>query len=137
MTALVDTGVWSLALRRRDATLSAAEARVVSQWRELVEAQRAALIGVVRQEILSGIKSARSFTTLAAHLNDMPYLPIGLAEHDLAAEFFNVCRSKGIACGAIDMLICAAASRASCPVLTVDNDFTRYARALPIVLLRG
>lgn len=135
MTTLVDTSVWSLALRRRTSTLSASEQSVVTLWKKLAENQQAALIGIVRQEILSGIKSSKSFETLAVYLNDMPYLQVGLAEHDLAARFYNDCRAKGIAPGAIDMLICAVSAQANCAILTVDKDFDRYAKVLPISVL--
>jgi predicted nucleic acid-binding protein len=36
----------------------------------------------------------------------------------------------------VDMLICAAAVRHDVAVFTVDRDFERYARALPVRLLR-
>lgn len=134
MTTLVDTSVWSLALRRRTATLSAREERVVSLWRELINVQQAALIGIVRQEILSGVKNPKIVETLAAYLNDMPYLHVSLAEHDLAAQFYNECSARGIAASAIDMLICAAAAQAKGSILTVDKDFERYASVLPVSL---
>jgi predicted nucleic acid-binding protein len=134
LITLVDTSVWSLALRRRKAALSSREAGYVSAWRILLANQEAALIGIVRQEILSGIKDAVVFDRLRLRLNDMPHLTVSVAEHDLAAQFLSQCRTRGIAASAVDMLICAVSALAEVPILTADKDFSRYARALPISL---
>ena len=52
MRVLVDTSVWSLALRRSARSLSAAEQRLTALLRELINEGRAAMVGPVRQEIL-------------------------------------------------------------------------------------
>ena len=52
MSVLVDTSVWSLALRRREAS----EHPAVQELRDLIDETRAHLIGEVRQEVLSGIR---------------------------------------------------------------------------------
>ncbi|HEX9819517.1 MAG TPA: PIN domain-containing protein [Methylomirabilota bacterium] len=131
---LVDTSVWSLALRRRPADLDAAERAVVGAWTALVRRGRASMIGPIRQEILSGIRQAEVFRALQAALADVPCLPINLGDYDRAAEFFSRCRSNGITGGHIDMLICAAAHRHRVPLLTTDPDFSRYARHVPLKL---
>lgn len=64
MKSLVDTAVWSLALRRRTGDLSPGERRIVFEWRELVKKGRAALIGSIRQEVLSGIRRESDFGRL-------------------------------------------------------------------------
>ena len=51
-----------------------------------------------------------------------------------ASEFFNACRSAGIAADAIDMTICAAAHVHGTSIFTTDPDFPRYAKHLPITL---
>jgi predicted nucleic acid-binding protein len=117
-------------------TISVAEKRVVSVWQNLVVQQEAALIGMVRQKVLSGIRETAAFNQLQLRLSDMPYLATGIGEHDLAAEFFNVCRAQGIAGSSVDMLICAASVQAEVPILTVDKDFKRYAAVLPIKLAK-
>ena len=53
MKVLVDTSVWSLALRRQET----AEGPEVSELIELIRELRVQMIGPVRQELLSGIKS--------------------------------------------------------------------------------
>ena len=131
---LVDTSIWSLALRRRAAALSAEEERLVGEWARLVAEGMAALIGPIRQEILSGIRRLEAFRALRRTLLDFPHLNIAAEDYDRAAEFFNVCRAGGITGGPIDMLISAVAYRHEVPVFTVDTDYVRYARHLPLRL---
>lgn len=131
---LVDTSIWSLALRRRPAALSAAEHRLVEEWARLVTEELATLIGPIRQEILSGVRRPEAFQALRRALSDFPHLGIDAADYDRAAEFFNVCRARGITGGPIDMLISAVAYRHEVPVFTADTDYVRYARHLPLRL---
>jgi len=57
MKLLVDTCIWSLALRRTDkASLSAEEQRLVARLTETVQDGNVVIIGPIRQEVLSGIK---------------------------------------------------------------------------------
>jgi len=61
---LIDTSVWSLALRRSSLDLNNKQRRLVDRWTELVREGQAALIGPIRQEILSGVRHQESFETL-------------------------------------------------------------------------
>jgi len=131
---LVDTSIWSLALRRRPAALSAGEVRLVEEWADLVTEGLAGLIGPIRQEILSGVRRAEVFQALRRELSDFPHLGIDVVDYDRAAEFFNVCRAQGITGGPIDMLISAVAYRYEVPIFSQDTDFMRYARHLPLRL---
>lgn len=131
---LVDTSIWSLALRRRPAALSEEEQRLVGEWARLVTEGLAALIGPIRQEILSGVRRVEVFQALRRALSDFPYLGIDAADYDRAAEFFKVCRGHGITGGPIDMLISAVAYRHQISVFAADADYVRYARHLPLQL---
>jgi predicted nucleic acid-binding protein len=131
---LVDTSIWSLALRRRAAALSAEEERVVGEWARLVAEGMAALIGPIRQEILSGIRRIEAFRALRRTLLDFPHLNIAAEDYDRAAEFFKVCRAGGVTGGPIDMLISSVAYRHAIPVFAVDTDYVMYARHLPLRL---
>jgi predicted nucleic acid-binding protein len=133
---LVDTSVWSLALRRRTAALSAAEDQLVGEWAGLVAEGLATLIGPIRQEILSGIRRSEAFQSLRRALLDFPHLGIDAEDYDRAAEFFNVCRARGVTGGPIDMLISSVAYRHAIPVFAADTDFVIYARHLPLRLHR-
>jgi predicted nucleic acid-binding protein len=131
---LIDTTIWSLALRRRAASLRGEEQIRVRAWAALVRSGRACLVGPVRQEILSGIRGEEQFRTIQARLGDFRYLEIVPNDYDRAARFFNVCRAHGIAGTPIDMLLCALADRCRVPIFTTDEDFPRYAQHLPIAL---
>ena len=62
-------------------------------------------------------------------------LVLGRADYELAAEFFNRCRSQGVQGSNTDFLVCAAASARKLPILTTDQDFGLYAKYLPVNLL--
>ena len=59
---------------------------------------------------------------------------IATDDHEEAAVFFNRCREKGVQGSNTDFLICAVAVRNGFAIFTTDDDFTRFARILPIAL---
>jgi predicted nucleic acid-binding protein len=132
MNVLVDTCVWSLALRRK---AEAPSAHAV-ELGELVREGRALIIGPIRQELLSGVGDPIHFARLRAHLSAFHDLQLKEADYELAAEFFNTCRRKGVQGSNTDFLICAVAVRCSLAILTTDGDFHLYSRHLPITLHR-
>ena len=129
MKVLVDTSVWSLALRRRSPTHPS-----VDELRRLIVAGRAAIIGPIRQEILSGIRDAGAFERLRDRLGAFPDEPLTTADYERAAGFFNACRAKGVQGSNTDFLLCAASVRHRMPLLTTDRDFSRYATVIPLAL---
>ncbi len=131
MRVLVDTPIWSLALRRRTRSVQDPS---TSELAELIQDGRASLIGPVRQELLSGIRERVQFETLRDHLRAFPDIEITMGDHEQAAAFFNVCRAKGIQGSNTDFLICAIAARGNFPIFTTDADFTHFAGILPITL---
>ena len=130
MNIIIDTSVWSLALRRQRSSPSA-ETRELA---ELVREGRAAMLGPVRQELLSGVRADRQFETLRGHLRAFPDIPLEAEDYEEAASFFNKCRAKGIQGSNTDYLICAVATRRGFGILTTDTDFAHLARVLPIEL---
>lgn len=131
---LVDTSVWSLALRRRPSRLGRTEQRIVAKLRDLIEQDEAVLVGPVRQELLSGLRDESEFRRLAEVLHHFPYIPVLDGDYDAAASCFNTCRRAGVSAGAIDMLLCAVALRAEATLMTCDADFVRYAAVLGLTL---
>jgi len=127
---LVDTGVWSLALRRGDDRQHPER----EELRRLVSAHVAEIIGPVRQEILSGVREQAQFARLASHLAAFPDVLLLTEDYVTAAHFFNLCRSKGIQGSNTDFLICAVAVRCDFAIFTTDGDFRHFAQCLPIVL---
>lgn len=130
MKVLVDTSVWSLALRRRTSSANAA----VDELRSLIEEGRVAMIGVIRQELLSGVRTLATFERLRDHLRPFSDEQLETADFERAAEHFNTCRAHGVQGSNTDFLICAVAERRTLPILTTDIDFTRFAELLPITL---
>jgi predicted nucleic acid-binding protein len=130
MNVVVDTSVWSLALRRRRSVHSTE----VLELTELIREGRAALLGPVRQELLSGVPIPEQYRTLRSYLRAFPDIELESEDYEEAASFFNRCRSKGVQGSNTDFLICAAAARRRFGILTTDVDFKHYARLLPIQL---
>jgi predicted nucleic acid-binding protein len=128
MKILVDTSVWSLALRRREPDNAAEDLE------DLILSSMAVMIGPVRQELLSGISDEKSFERLRAKLTAFTDLPITTIDYEIAARFFNICRKHGIQGSHTDFLICAVAYINDLWIFTTDDDFTLYARHLPIRL---
>lgn len=134
MTVLIDTTIWSLALRRPTRRLSIVQQRLVEEWRRLVEDGTAAIVGPIRQEILSGVRDANVYSALRERLAGIDCLSIEIDDYDEAARFYNELRARGIVGGAIDLILCAVACRAGSPIFTTDRDFERYAQHLPVRL---
>ena len=134
MNVLVDTSVWSLALRRAERNLSASETAVVSELAALIDEGGAKIIGLVRQELLSGIKNSKQFESLREILAAFPDEPADSKDYERAALFSNKCRSQGVSVSVSDMLICSIAESRGWPIFSTDSDFKRYARILSIKL---
>lgn len=64
MNLLVDTPVWSLALRRKARERSHHEWALVQRLAGFVGQGRAQMIGTVRQELLAGIREEAQFLRL-------------------------------------------------------------------------
>jgi predicted nucleic acid-binding protein len=126
MTVLVDTSVWSFALRRKkSAVLNEEQKQLSVLLSQAITDGRVALIGLIRQELLSGIKDQTQFEKLRLHLRAFQDEVLDTADYEEAAKLYNVCRSRGVECGPVDMLICAVASRRRWTVLANDATLTR------------
>lgn len=134
MNILVDTSVWSLAFRKKEKT--AAEVGVVNLLEELIRDSKTVMIGPIRQEILSGISDQQKFEEMKNSLSVFPDININDSDYEMAANFFNICRSKGIQGSHIDFLICAVAVSHDLTIFTLDNDFLNYKQHLSIKLMR-
>jgi len=132
MKVLVDTSVWSLALRRKN--ISDDEIRVVSKLEELVLDVRVVMLGIIRQELLSGISDAAQFERLKDNLSIFEDEMVVPEDYVVAAKFYNTCRARGTQGSAVDYLICALAARGQWEIFTTDKDFIHYANHLPIRL---
>lgn len=130
MKVIVDTSIWSLALRRSKDI----ENKYVDELEELIKEVRAQLVGPVRQELLSGIKSEKQYKTLKKHLKAFKDLTIEQVDYELAAQYFNTARQKGIQGSNTDFLLCAISTRHRMPIFTADKDFINFQSVIPIEL---
>lgn len=131
MKVLIDTSVWSAALRKKS-VVKQDKTDILSK---VINDGNAVLIGPVRQEILSGIRDSDQFSKLKKLLHAFPDHPITPEDYETAAEFFNTCRSKGIQGSNTDFLICAVAYNNNFTILTSDKDFNHYKKYLKLKLL--
>ena len=134
MRVLVDTSIWSLALRRSRAQISNAEKRMTSDLRDFIQDGRARLIGAIRQELLSGVRDPDQFEQLKTYLRAFPDEPVSTDDYEAAARWSNQCRSRGITGSETDFLICAVSIARGWLIFTLDNDFQSYARVIPLKL---
>jgi predicted nucleic acid-binding protein len=126
VNVIVDTSVWSYALRRRRSQ----EHPSVGVLQQLVVDGQVRILGCIRQEILSGIRSPEQFRLLRDQLRAFPDEVLESKDYERAAEFFNTCRQKGIQRSNTDFLICAVAVNRDCSILTADEDFREFQRVL-------
>ncbi|MDP9161236.1 MAG: PIN domain-containing protein [Acidobacteriota bacterium] len=127
---LVDTPIWSLALRRKQADLNASEEILNQKLAELIEQGRAQIMGAIRQELLSGIREEAQFKKLRDYLRAFQQPSLDISDYEEAARMNNECRARGIAGSAVDFLICAVAHRRRWQIFTTDRDFNRYRKVL-------
>ena len=132
MRVLVDTSVWSLALRKKGPT----EHSTVEKLASLLEADEdVVLTGVILQEILQAFRADSSFARVARHLEPFPLLDMGRREFVAAASLHRACASTGVSASTADCQIAAAAIRHDCLLLTADRDFDRIARVSSLKLV--
>jgi predicted nucleic acid-binding protein len=112
--------------------LAKTERALVLAFRELIGEGMVALVGPVRQEILTGIRDAIVFDRLQLYLRNFDDEPLTTPDFELAARFAIDCRHAGISGSPIDFLLCAVAVARDWSIFTTDRDFDRYAGVLPI-----
>ena len=130
MKVIVDTCIWSSVLRRNASPSSI----VAEELTELIKDGRVQMLGAIRQELLSGIKSQPDFNRLKNRLAAFPDLPIRTRDYETAAEFFNRCRKHGIQGSNTDFLICSVSFHYKMEIFTSDKDFENFKKYLPIRL---
>ncbi len=133
MKVLADTPVWSAAFRCSEEPGTALRGEM--EW--LVANGAVAIMGLIRQELLSGIKQFKQVEQVRDALRSFPDIPLLTEDFETAALYFNLCRSKGVQGSMTDYLICAVAVRQDMEIYTTDGDFRHYRKHLPIALYAG
>ena len=130
MKVLVDTTIWSQALRRNNGS----NKNEVKELLELIKEFRVIIIGPIRQELLSGIPDEKTFESLKEKLIPFEDIQIHSAHYESAAGLFNICRKNGIQGSHTDFLICAVSIANNYSIFTSDKDFTGYQKYTGIKL---
>ncbi len=125
MTLLVDTSVWSLALRR-DARAEGAEVQALRA--ALAGNQSVVTTGLILQELLQGFSGPRSRRKIIEKFSALPLIPPDRQDHIEAAELRNRCRRAGVQVGTIDALLIQLCARHDLIMLTTDRDFMLAAK---------
>lgn len=128
MKVIIDSSIWSLSLRRQKHKKEIVSEKLM----QIIEDGRIVMLGAIRQEILSGIKVKNHFELLKKYLRAFPDLLLKYRDYELAAEFFNICRAKGVQGSNTDFLICAAAVNNDFSIYTSDKDFDLFKKHIPI-----
>lgn len=134
MNVLVDTPVWSLALRRARQDLIPPQLNLRNALAELIHEGRVVMIGPIRQELLSGIREQAQSDRLRDELRSFKDLPLQTAYYERAAQMSNACRGNGVASSSVDMLICSVAHHLNLAIFTIDLEYERYAEILGLRL---
>ncbi|MBU1186684.1 MAG: PIN domain nuclease [Acidobacteria bacterium] len=101
MKVIVDTCIWSLALRKAPSEAQ----KDVEELQNLILDRRVQMLGPIRQELLSGIRNEPQFQRVKTHLAAFDDFPLISEDYERAAMFFNLCRAKGIQGSNTDFLI--------------------------------
>lgn len=129
MTLLVDTSVWSLALRRDTVSL---EPEVAHLKDALLGAEQVVTTGLVLQELLQGFSGPQARAQIVERLAALPLLQPDRQDHVDAAALRTACRQAGVPLGTIDALLAQLCIRHDLRLLTTDKDFTHAARHCPL-----
>lgn len=129
MSLLVDTSVWSLALRR-DTPPDGVEVRALHS--ALEQGESVICTGLILQELLQGFAGAKSRDSLLQHFSALPFISPDRTDHIEAAELRNHCRRNGVQLGTIDALIAQLCIRHDLTLLSTDADFRHAARFCPL-----
>ena len=129
MSLIVDTSVWSLALRR-DAVAAAPQVRAL---RDALEGDEIVVTtGLVLQELLQGFAGPRARKDIIDRFAALPLLGPDRQDHIDAAQLRNRCRRAGVQVGTIDALLAQLCIRHDLTLLTTDKDFIHAAAHCPL-----
>lgn len=129
---LIDTSIWSEALRRKEKSIDSSETvvrRIIENGDEIV------IVGIILQEILSGITNEKLFSEIRDILSDFSFIDISKEDFIYAAELRNHCKKKGITAGSFDFLIASVSIRNKLLLVTYDNDLIHISKYTELKIL--
>ena len=133
MNLLVDTSVWSLALRRNQPA-DLPEVRALGQ---VLGNGEVFSTGLILQELLQGFNRPRASETIVSYFRAIPLLVPDRSDYESAADLHNLCRRKGVQTGTIDALLAQLCIRHDLLMLTTDKDFQQISKIATLQLWSG
>lgn len=121
---LVDTSVWSLALRRQSGIVNP---EAVALKTLIEHGEDICLLGIILQEILQGLRQPKDFHMLKEYFDSFPLIELTRDDYIKAAELKNHLIKKGKKASTVDALIASAAISHNCCLFTTDEDFKHIA----------
>lgn len=125
MSLFVDTGVWSLLLRR-DRPSDTPHVQGLS--RALETGERIVTTGLVLQELLQGFSGPKAHKQIVERFAAFPLLNPNREDHIAAATLRNLCRKRGVQIGTIDALLVQLCLHHDLTMMTADEDFKHLAK---------
>jgi predicted nucleic acid-binding protein len=129
---LVDTSVWSLALRRD----SPPDCKAVSRLRAaLKDGENVFTTGLILQELLQGFKGPKARQKIIEGFAPLPLIVPERRDHIDAADLKVKLGQKRIQAGTIDVLLAQLCLRHGLSLLSADRDFVHIAKHVPLALI--
>jgi predicted nucleic acid-binding protein len=133
MKVLVDTCVWSMAVRRKKPEI----ADSVHVLEQLIKSKNQIFLSApILQEVLQGLKVLTQRQQAKDTLtHSFPILIPSLDDYVCAAELHTLARSHGLTLGTVDCLVSAQCIASESYLLTDDKDFAGLAKHSKLKLL--
>jgi len=124
MRILVDTSIWSLALRR---PLGVVNEEAILLRTIIEQGEDIYLLGIILQEVLQGVRNSKDFLALKEYFKAFPLIDLTREDYVRAAELKNQLIGKARQGSTIDVLIASAAISHRCHLFTADKHFKHIA----------
>lgn len=132
MNILVDTSVWSLALRRD----SPPDCQAVSRLKVALQGGEGVFTtGLILQELLQGFNGPKARRRIIETFAPLPLIIPERRDHVDAADLRVKLRQKGVQAGTIDVLLAQLCLRHGLSLLSMDKDFVHMGKHVPLSLI--
>lgn len=131
MNLFVDTGVWSLALRRDSPPQVPQVARLEAA---LANGEPIFSTGIVLQELLQGFSGPKAAEQIVQRFTAIPLIAPTRDDYIQAAALRTASRRRGVQVGTIDALLAQLCIRCEFVMLSTDRDFARIAQTTTLQL---
>lgn len=132
ISCLLDTSVWSEALRRKNTSLKSEKTFL---YHLIQNEENIFITGVIIQELLSGIKNEKMFMELKEILLNFEIIEPDVEDYIQAASLQNKISAKGIQASTVDLLLVSIAIRRNYYLLSFDKDFNYISKHTDLRLL--